>query len=85
MLGCFCLAKIFERRGLIWRIEEIGGEDAYWKLIEDVNKEKYVISKYFKDEIEKYEIIMENEAIKDYESVALRLEEELSEVYKEIN
>ena len=35
-------------------IEEIGGEDAYWKLIEDVNKEKYVISKYFKDEKEKF-------------------------------
>ena len=28
---------------------------------------------------------MENEAIEDYESVALSLEEELSEVYKEIN
>ena len=28
---------------------------------------------------------MENEAIEDYESVALALEEELSEVYKEIN
>ena len=35
-------------------IEEIGGEDAYWKLIEDVNKEKYVISKYFKDEKETF-------------------------------
>ena len=35
--------------------------------------------------VEKYEIIMENEAIEDYESVALALEEELSEVYKEIN
>ena len=30
-------------------------------------------------------MIMKNEAIKDYESVALSLEEELSEVYKEIN
>ena len=35
--------------------------------------------------VEKYEVIMENEAIEDYESVALALEEELSEVYKEIN
>ena len=30
-------------------------------------------------------MIMKNEAIKAYESVALSLEEELSEVYKEIN
>ena len=35
--------------------------------------------------VKKYEIIMENEVIEDYKSVALQLEEELSEVYKEIN